>query len=89
MKIEEVSAPCMSVADAVEVLREAGLPMSVNRMRAGICQGVYPFGECVERGTYLKNDCYTVYTALLREWMRLRNCRRDGGTVGVTAWKRS
>ena len=42
-------------------------------MMAGIYQGVYPFGEVVDRADgMLKKDKYTVYTAFLKKWIEER-----------------
>ena len=73
MRIEEVKAPEMTVAQACEILRCEGFSISSGRMMAGIYQGVYPFGEVVDRTEGLtKNDVYTVYTAFLRKWIEER-----------------
>lgn len=70
MRIEDVQSPCVSLMDAAEIMREAGFRVSVHKLKAGICQGVYPFGECVERAPGLtKNDVYTIYTAGLADWL--------------------
>lgn len=47
--------------------------MSVDKLKAGIFGGVYPFGEVIDRVEGLtKNDCYTVYTAFLQKWIEER-----------------
>lgn len=42
MKITEVEKPTISVQMACRILRESGVQMGVEKMRAGIAQGVYP-----------------------------------------------
>ena len=73
MRIEEVKAPEMTVAQACEILRCEGFSISSGRMMAGIYQGVYPFGEVVDRADgMLKKDKYPVYTAFLKKWIEER-----------------
>lgn len=38
----------MTVADAVKVMREAGIKTSPDRVMTGIEQGVYPWGDCIK-----------------------------------------
>lgn len=72
-RIEEVKSPTMTVPQACKILRCEGYSISNNRMMAGIYQGVYPFGEVVDRMEGLmKTDKYTVYTALLKKWIEER-----------------
>lgn len=73
MRIEDVRTPTLPLADACEILRCEGYRMSVDKLKAGIFGGVYPFGEVIDRVEGLtKNDCYTVYTAFLQKWIEER-----------------
>lgn len=73
MRIEDVKTPTLPLADACEILRCEGYRMSVDKLKAGIFGGVYPFGEVIDRVEGLtKNDCYTVYTAFLQKWIEER-----------------
>ena len=56
----------MTILEAVDALR---IKTSLEKVRQGIRQGVYPWGDCVE----LKSPDYTVYAKLLEEWMDRRD----------------
>ena len=65
--------PEINVALACAILRDAGFRASPDKLRAGLAQGVYPFGDYIAAdGCHLKNDCYTVYTKKLTDWIRER-----------------
>lgn len=59
----------MTILEAVDALRERGIKTSQEKVRQGIRQGVYPWGDCVE----LKSPDYTVYAKLLEEWLDRRD----------------
>lgn len=59
MKPHEASAYC----------REHGYIVSEGRLRAGLEQGVYPFGNAVKMD---KQCTYEIYTALLDKWIAER-----------------
>ena len=58
----------MTVADAVKVMREAGMKTGPDRVMAGIEQGVYPWGDC----------------KMFEQWMKERGetIEPDEGTAG-------
>lgn len=58
----------MTVADAVKVMRDAGIKSSPDRVMAGIEQGVYPWGDCIK----LRSPEYTVYRKMFEQWMKER-----------------
>ena len=65
--------PQITVETAATILRKNGFKMSVDKLRAGLVQGIYPFGDVVQRHDgMLKNDCYDVYTVLLEKWIKER-----------------
>ena len=65
--------PEMGIRKAAERLRIAGFAMSEAKLKRGIATGVYPFGDYIPRdGDLLKNDCYTVYTVQLENWIEER-----------------
>ena len=49
--------------------RLAGIATSPNKIRAGIEQGVYPFGICIDLG---KSKVYEIYTAQVEAWIKER-----------------
>lgn len=60
----------LSPASAAEVLKKAGLPISAEKIRFGLRQRVYSFGDAVEMcsGEY----SYAVYAVLLEQWIKER-----------------
>ena len=56
----------LSLKEATEVLRQAGLRTTETTIRDGLEQGVYPFGDCVKRG---KNRVFHIYRRLLEQWI--------------------
>lgn len=70
----------MTVADAVKVMRDAGIKSSPDRVMAGIEQGVYPWGDCIK----LRSPEYTVYQKMFEQWMKERGetVEPDEGTAG-------
>lgn len=74
----------MSVADAVKAMREAGMKTGVDRVMAGIEQGVYPWGDCVK----MRSPEYTVYCKMFEQWLKERGeavepDERAAGTGGA------
>lgn len=66
----------MNAAEAAEWLRKRGFRMSPDKLRKGIMQGVYKFGECV----MINNKPETaVYVPMLEEYYerRLRKNKVD------------
>lgn len=58
----------MTVQQAAKAMREAGISISDDRVRAGIEQGVYPWGDCVK----MRSPEYMVYCKLFDNWMKAR-----------------
>lgn len=57
----------LTAAEATERLRAEGLRISPETVRAGIQQGVFPFGDCVMENEKVK-WCY-VYQTKLDAWI--------------------
>lgn len=71
--MSKVLGPQITVDDAVKILRQNGFKTSVDKLRAGLVQGIYPFGDVVQRcDGLIKNDCYDVYTLQLKKWIEER-----------------
>lgn len=58
----------LTAAEATERLRAAGLRMTRDTLMNGIRQGVFPFGDLIERGGDAAPWCY-VYAIKLEEWI--------------------
>lgn len=61
----------ISSAEAVERLKAAGFNTNVNRLNAGLRQGVYPFGCAIKLNEYM----YEIYSTLLDKWIAERSER--------------
>lgn len=59
----------LTIEEATEILRAAGLSISPDTLRRGIKQGVYLFGTCIEGA---KRPIFHVYEKLMEEWMKKR-----------------
>lgn len=59
----------LNVATATEIMRAAGISMTADTLRAGLEQGIYPFGDCVKRE---KGPVYHIYKKLFDRWMNER-----------------
>ncbi len=64
----------MNAEQATEVLRKEGMRISPGKIRLGVEQGVYPFGDCVRMEK--SSEC-TIYTSLLRKWIAERQSDTD------------
>lgn len=62
---------------AYERLRDLGISTSPEKIRCGIQQGVYPFGECV---VMPKNREFIIYERLLNEWIEKRTALEEATT---------
>ncbi|MCD7802554.1 MAG: hypothetical protein LUH09_06615 [Clostridiales bacterium] len=62
-----VTIETLSPKDTVERLRAVGIRISEATLRAGIQQGVFPFGSCVMSGDRPR-WCY-VYKVQLEQWI--------------------
>jgi hypothetical protein len=54
------------VADAVSLMRRAGIKTSPNKVKAGIEQGVYRWGEFIQLD---RSPSYTVYNKPFFKWL--------------------
>ena len=54
----------MTVAQVVEELRALGVKTTPNKIRAGIIQGVYPFGVRIK----MENDEFEIYRTKFEAW---------------------
>ena len=61
----------ISSVEAVERLKAAGFNTNVNRLTAGLRQGVYPFGCAIKLNEYV----YEIYSTLLDKWIAERSER--------------
>lgn len=61
----------IQVKEAVEILKEHGFAVTVQRLNMGLRQNVYPFGDAVEMpgGSWV----YAIYTTLLYKWIEERS----------------
>ena len=60
--------------EAAERLRNLGVSTSPDKIRCGIQQGVYPFGECV---VMPKNREFIIYERLFNEWIEKRTALQE------------
>jgi len=58
----------MTPVEAADIMRQAGIRTSQERVRAGIKQGVYKWGECI----MMDGPNYTVYSKLFFAWLNER-----------------
>lgn len=61
----------IQVKEAVDILKEHGFAVTVQRLNMGLRQRVYPFGDAVEMpgGSWV----YAIYTTLLYKWIEERS----------------
>jgi len=59
----------LNVQECVSYLRAHGLRISYEKLRAGLQQGAYPFGHCIDCG---KSMAFEIYKRLLDEWIAER-----------------
>ncbi len=59
----------MTIEEATERLRALGMKMSPSKLRNGIQQGVYPFGDAVMMD---KHPSFEIYTVLFEAWVEKR-----------------
>ena len=55
----------MTVQETVEELRTLGMSISLDKLRDGIEQGVYPFGTCIQ----MKSREFDVFRVLFDKWV--------------------
>ena len=63
----------LSLNGAAEYLRTHGMRISTATLAAGIQQGVYPFGLCIQCG---EQPVYQIFVRLLDEWIERRSTPR-------------
>lgn len=66
----------ITVQEAADLMRQAGIKTSPEKVRAGIQQGVYPWGDCIQLG----GPVYTVYSRMFFEWLDARAERSEATT---------
>lgn len=59
----------MTPEQTAQRLRELGMKVSPDKIRNGLKQGVYPFGDFVDMG---KSPAFTIYTKLFNSWVAER-----------------
>lgn len=59
----------MSLNEATEYLRQHGMRITNTTLAAGIQQGLYPFGLCIQGDI---KPVYQIFTRLLDEWIERR-----------------
>ena len=59
----------MNVQECMLYLRAHGLKIGYDKFRAGLQQGVYPFGHCIDCG---KSNSFDIYKRLVDEWIAER-----------------
>ena len=60
----------ISVAQAVEILKQHGMAIYPEHLRAGIECGAYPFGKAIKMQ---KHSVYEIYKPLLMRWIDERS----------------
>lgn len=72
----EGQKPVINASEAAQILRDAGLSISPERVRFGIQQKEFPWGNCILDENGEKPRCY-VYVKPLTEWM-IANGLKEG-----------
>lgn len=62
--MQAIKLETMTVAQVVDELRALGVKTTPNKIRAGIIQGVYPFGIHIK----MENDEFEIYRTKFEEW---------------------
>lgn len=66
--MEQKKIETLTVKEAVDELRMLGMNISVDRMKAGLNQGVFPFGVCIK----MKNFEFEIYRVPFDKWVQER-----------------
>ena len=66
----------ISAQEALKILHDNGSRIGLQRLYAGIRQGVFPWGICIDMEDG-KKPCYTVFYAPLMRWIEERAEVRD------------
>lgn len=66
--VKEMKIRVLTIAEACQVLAEYGMSISPERMRFGLQQNVFPFGDAVK----MQKWEYAVYEKKLLEWIAER-----------------
>ncbi len=56
----------MTTQETVKDLRSHGFPIGVPKLKAGIEQGVFPFGKMIQ----MENKEYLIYRRLYEQWLK-------------------
>ncbi len=62
---ERVVIETMTVQEVCDTLRDMGVKTTPIKIRAGIAQGVYPFGIRIQ----MENQEFEIYRALFEKWV--------------------
>lgn len=71
--MESIQLETMTVVQVVDELRALGVKTTPNKIRAGIIQGVYPFGVCIE----MENNEFEIYRTKFDEWKSDKIIRKE------------
>ena len=71
---EEYFIETITPDEATRRIRDMGMPMSPNTLRAGIEQRVYTFGDVIRCE---KGPKYTIYVKKFNDWVRQVGRRRE------------
>ena len=63
----------ISSKEAVAKLEAAGMHTNVQRLQAGLKQGVYPFGHAIQ----LKEYVFEIFDELLDQWIAERSSQTE------------
>ena len=66
--MEKQKIETLTVNEVVDELRALGVKTSPNKIRAGILQGVYPFGICIQ----MENNEFEIYRVPFDKWVAER-----------------
>lgn len=66
--MEQQKIETLTVNEVVDELRALGVKTSPNKIRAGILQGVYPFGICIK----MNNLEFEIYRVPFDKWVAER-----------------
>ncbi len=66
--MEHKKIETLTIKQAVDELRELGMNITPDRLRAGINQGVFPFGICIQ----MKNFEFEIYRVPFEKWIAER-----------------
>lgn len=56
----------LTTQETVRDLRSHGFPIGIPKLKAGIEQGVFPFGRVIQ----MENKEYLIYRSLYEQWLK-------------------